>query len=222
VGRIPTSGLAYHPYPPRGGLRRRPGPDEASLTTLRRLRRTLDALARRGKLRRGLRIWITEYGFQTNPPDPFQYRLRRVPGMLDESEWITFRNRRVASHSQYTLLDDAPNSGNVFRRWSGFQGGLRFSNGAAKGGVYEAFRMPAFVRLISSNRVEVFAGLRSAPGAVAIVSSRKRGGSYRELGRVSLNAAGYMRRIFHVSGAAARRYRITIGSYSRTKRPVRR
>ena len=221
VRRIPTSGIAYHPYTPRGGLRRRPGAGEASITTLGRLSRVLDRLARHGKLRRRTRIWITEFGFQTKPPDPFQYSIRRVPGFLDESEWIAFRSRRVRSYSQYTLVDDPPGSSGGFSRWAGFQQGLRFSNGDPKPGVYDAFRMPVFVRALG-RAVEVFGGLRTAPGATATILSRKKGGSYRPLGSATLNSAGYFRKVFRVSSPGRRVYRVNIGSYSRTKRPARR
>ncbi len=221
VGRIPTSGIAIHPYTPRGSIHRRPKSGDTSITTLSRLTRTVDRLARRGKFARRLPLWITEFGFQTRPPDPFQYSIKKVPGYLDESEWIAFRNRRVRSHDQYTVVDDKKNSGSIFRRWAGFQQGLRFSSGKAKPGVYSAFRMPAFVRALGG-AVQVFAGLRSSPGATATVFSRKRGGKYKQLGTATLNSAGYFQRTFRVSSPGHRVYRIKIGSYSRTKRPARR
>jgi hypothetical protein len=221
VGRIPTSGIAIHPYTPRGGLRRRPRSGDTSITTLGRLTRTVDRLARRGKFPRRLPLWVTEFGFQTRPPDPFQYSIKKVPGYLDESEWITFRNRRVRSHDQYTIVDDRKGSGSIFTRWAGFQQGLRFSSGTAKPGVYSAFRMPAFVRALGG-AAQVFAGLRSAPGATATVFSRRRGGKYTRLGAAALNSAGYFQKTFRLSSPGRRIYRITIGSYSRTKRPARR
>jgi hypothetical protein len=221
VKRIPTSGLAYHPYTPRGGLRRKPGAGEASITTLGRLGRVLDRIARHGKLPRRLPIWNTEFGFQTNPPDPFQYRIKKVPGFLDESEWIDFRAHRVRSHDQYTLFDDRASGGSIFTKWAGFQQGLRFASGKAKPGVYGAFRMPAFVRPLGA-AAEVFAGLRFEPGATATVFSRKPGGKYHKLGTATLNSAGYFQKIFRVSSPGHRVYRIRIGSYSRTKRPARR
>jgi hypothetical protein len=221
VKRIPTSGIAYHPYTPRGGLRRNPGSGDASITTLGRVSRVLDRLARKRKFPRRAPIWITEFGFQTNPPDPFQYRISKVPGYLDESEWISFRNRRVRSYSQYTLVDDAAGSGSIFRRWSGFQQGLRFASGREKPGVYAAFRMPAFVRPLG-RRVEVFGGLRFSPGASATIFSRRRGGRYAQLGTARLNSAGYFRRVSRVSAPGRRVYQIRIGGYARTKRPARR
>lgn len=223
VRRIPTSGLAHHPYTPRGGVRARVRRDESSISSLSRLTRALDALARRGKLPARLPLWITEFGFQTNPPDPYSgYSLRRVSGFLDESEWISFRNRRVRSHSQYLLRDDPLRRGRGFQRYAGFQMGLRYSNGRSKSGVYPAFRMPAFVRLLRADRVSVFAGLRTAPGSSARVASRLPGGRYRDLGSARLNGAGYLNKVFRVRSAAKRTYRITIDGRTRVKRPARR
>ncbi len=106
VKRIPTSGIALHPYLPRAGLRARPRAGEVPITRLSTMTRQLDLLGRRGKLPRRLPIWLTEFGFQTDPPDPFQTPIGKVPGMMDQSEWIAFRNRRVRSYSQYTLRDE--------------------------------------------------------------------------------------------------------------------
>jgi hypothetical protein len=221
VGRFPTSGIAYHPYTPRGGVSAKPRSNEASISTLRRLTRVLDALARRGKLPHRLPIWITEFGFQTNPPDPFQFSIHKVPGFLDESQWLAFRNRRVKSYSQYTLADDKAGPGNVFRRWAGFQMGLRFNSGKQKRNVYAAFRLPVFVR-VRGRRVEVFGARRPQPGAIATVQSRRKGHAFHLLGHIRLNSKGYFRRVFRVSGASNRVYRITVGQLSRTKRPARR
>ena len=69
VGRIPTSGLGLPPVhaAPTGPIVNE-GADEAAIGQLSRVRRTLDALARRGKLPRALPIWITEFGYQTAHP----------------------------------------------------------------------------------------------------------------------------------------------------------
>jgi hypothetical protein len=221
--RIPTSGLAHHPYTPGGGVHASGKRDEAPIGALRDVTRTLDAIARRGRLPRRLPVWITEFGYQTNPPDPFQFAIRRVPGLMDESEWIAFRNRRVRSYSQYTLRDAAPreNAGR-FLRYSTFQMGLRFDDGRKKPGVYDAFPMPAFVRLLGGNRVEVFGGMRAGNGGRARISARVRGGSYRSVGFAPLNPAGYFRRVFKVRRAAEAKYRIDIGGRRRDKSPVTR
>jgi hypothetical protein len=223
IGRFPTSGLAYHPYTLRSGPYGREARDDAAIGQLSRVRRTLDALSRRGKLPRRLRIWITEFGFQTDPPDPiFGSSPRRAARFMDESEWIAFRNRRVASYSQYTLLDDPPQAGPGFVKWSSWQAGLRFRNGKAKPGVYAAFRMPLFVRALGRNAVEVFGGLRSASGGSAVVESKPPGGDYRSRGSVPVNEAGYFRRVFRIRGGYRHKFRVTLGGRSRVKRPVTR
>ena len=67
--------------------------------------------------------------------------MRRAPALMDLSEWIAFRNRRVASYSQYQLRDD-----------DFWQSGLRFADGDAKPGVYAAFSLPVFVRSLGGER----------------------------------------------------------------------
>jgi hypothetical protein len=225
VGRISTSGLAYHPYTARGGPRFQPhSRDDASIGQLSRLTRTLDALARRGKLPRRLPVWNTEYGFQTDPPDPFQYSIKRVPGFLDESEWMSFRDRRVASYSQYLLVDDRLNPGGGPQRYAGFQQGIRLASGRAKPGVYTAFEMPVFVRLRGgAGWVELFGGRPgAAPGTPVKIESRLKGGRYKPLGGGTLSAAGYFTKVYRLRRANHRVFRITIAGLSRVKRPVQR
>jgi hypothetical protein len=210
VGRIPTSGFAYHPYTLAGGPGVDEARDDAAIGQLGRVRATLDKLARRGKLPRRVKIWITEFGYQTRPPDPFGTPIGRAPNLMDLSEWIAFRNPRVATYAQYQLCD------NDF-----WQSGLRRANCRAKRRVYEAFRMPLFVRSLGGNRVEVFGGLRSASGGSARVESKAPGGRYRSRGSASVNSAGYFRRIFSVTNAVRHTFRVTLDGRSRTKRVTR-
>jgi hypothetical protein len=210
VSRIPTSGLAYHPYTLAGGPNVDERGDDAAIGQLGRVRATLDKIARRGKLPRRLKIWITEFGYQTKPPDPFGTPIGRAPNLMDLSEWIAYRNPRVATYAQYQLCD------NDF-----WQSGLRRENCRPKRRVYEAFRMPLFVRSLGGNRVEVFGALRSASGGSAQIESRPPGGSYRSRGSASVNRAGYFRRIFRVTNAVRHTFRVTLDGRSRTKRVTR-
>ncbi|MGH2715152.1 MAG: hypothetical protein ACRDM7_14915 [Thermoleophilaceae bacterium] len=210
VGRIPTSGLAYHPYTLAGGPGVNEARDDAAIGQLGRVRATLDKLARRGKLPRRLKIWITEFGFQTRPPDPFGTPIRRAPGFMDLSEWIAFRNTRVAAYGQYTMRD------NDF-----WQSGLRFESGRAKRGVYDAFRMPLLVRWLGGGRVEVFGALRSASGGSARIESKPPGGSYRSRGSAAVNRAGYFRRVLRVRNGFRHKFRVTLDGRSRVKRVTR-
>jgi hypothetical protein len=224
VGRIPTSGLAHHPYVKRRGIRDTGrAPDEVTISSLSRASRALDAIARRGRLPRRLPIYITEYGFQTNPPDRFQHPLRSVPGYMDESEWIAFRNGRVRSYSQYSLFDDPLNPVSGPRRYERWQGGLRFANGAIKPGVYDAFRTPFFVRFLGGTRVEVWGAYRpGTPGQTGALLVRQGRGPWTSLGTVTLNRAGYFRRVVRVRSPVTRTFRVQFGNFTRTRKPVRR
>ena len=118
--RLPGTGLAYHPYTLAGGpkvkVRHR---DDASINTLSRVTKTLDRLSAKRRLaNRSLPLYISEFGFQSAPPDRYATPLRRIPGFLAQSERIAFGNKRVATFSQYPLVDD--------RALGGFQSGLRY------------------------------------------------------------------------------------------------
>jgi hypothetical protein len=219
VGRFPVDGLAYHPYTPPDGPHVAEGRDDAAIGQLARVRSTLDALAARGKLPRRLPIWITEFGYQTNPPDRiFGSKLAKAAAFMDESEWIAFRNPRVATYSQYTLYDDPPRPGSGPLTWSSWQAGLYFIDGRKKPKVYAAFQRPLYLRPLSGGRIEIFGGSRNG-GGTAQIESKAPGGSYRSLGSAQVNQAGYFRRVFKVSGAARRKYRVTLDGISRVKQP---
>ena len=79
-----------------------------------------------------------------------------------------------------------------------------------------------FVRSLGANAVEVFGGGRGAAGDVAQIESKAPGASYRSLGSVPVNSAGYFRRIFRLSGASRNKFRVTLGGQRRVKTPVAR
>jgi hypothetical protein len=205
--RLPGTGVAFHPYTLAGGpnvkVRNR---DDASIATLGRVTRTIDRLAARHRLAHGrLPLWITEFGFQSRPPDPFATPIRRIPSFMAQSERIAFRNRRVLSFAQYPLVDD-PALG-------GFQSGLRFKNGRAKPFVYSAFRHTIYVRRLSRSSVEVFGGERAAGGGTVTIQARRgRRGAWRNVATAGLNGRGYFDRRVRFGGAASRQYRYVFGS----------
>ena len=221
-----VNGFAYHPYTRAGGLATPQGSgDNATITKLGRITRVLDAARRRGRISGGrLPIWNTEFGYQSNPPDRFQARLSRIPGFINEAEWISFRSSRVASFSQYTLTDDPLG---VSRTPSGsWQGGLRFNDGRPKPGVYDAFRMPLFVRLLGPSAVEVWGAARpGGAGSQVQVQQRSGSGAFANLGApiAVSNARGYFRVRYRISRASRRSFRfLYAGLSSRTAKAVTR
>jgi hypothetical protein len=145
-GPLEVSGYAHHPYsiiyaPDVGD----PNPDDITLADRDRLALILDAAAAAGRLPADLPLWWTEYGWQTNPPDP----LRGV-APADQARWLgqaerqTWDDSRVAALTQFLLRDDLPRADatpGTARYWGTYQSGLEFADGRRKP-AYDAYRLP--------------------------------------------------------------------------------
>jgi hypothetical protein len=203
-----VTGFGYHPYTrPAGPTLVEPSTDDATIRSLGRVTRALDIARRKGRVGGGrLPLWITEFGFQSNPPDRFSARIGRIPTFMGESElWLAFNNRRVKSYSQYAMTDTAIIGGDT----GSWQSGLRFVDGRQKPGVYDAYRLPIFVRLLGANRVEVRGAARPGGAGAVVQVQQRRGQTFDDLGGpiTVTNQRGYFKARFRLAGAAKRRFR---------------
>lgn len=194
-GLFHATGWAHHPYsfdtPPQTRDRNR---DQVTLSTLPRLTRTLDRALRRYHVHRRLPIWLTEYGYQTNPPDPYLgVSWRRQAAYLNQADAIAYRNRRVRSVAQFLLLDAGPNTKeppNSFRYWgSTFQTGLITHDGRLKPS-YTAWQRPFDIgptRVRRGRRLRAFGQLRPAANGARLHAELqfKRRGSWRVVRRLT-------------------------------------
>ena len=113
-----ANGFAHHPYGPAGTIFR--GRDIVNMVGIRRLASALDKAARAGRISRGLGIYNTEFGYQTNPPDPFIGTTpSRQAEILNTLEEFSYRYPRLKSYSQYLLYDDPARTGPAALRWAG-------------------------------------------------------------------------------------------------------
>jgi hypothetical protein len=216
-------GLAYHPYTrPAGPLNREPTQDDATIRSFGRVLRVLDHARASGKLRskKKLPIWNTEFGFQTNPPDPdFGSPIARVPTFWSLSElWFSYSNRRVKTISQYTM-DDQPGSTALW------QSGLRFANGGLKPDIYANYRLPILVRQLGPGAVEVRGAARpGGAGSMVQIYQRGRKGPFKPLGGpIGVhNVRGYFVYRTRISKAGLRTFYFTTGGQSSLQaKPVR-
>ena len=53
-------------------------------------------------------LYLTEFGYQTNPPDPIAVTPKQQSVYLNHSEFIAWRNPRVRTLAQFLLVDDKP------------------------------------------------------------------------------------------------------------------
>ena len=199
---LPGTGLAYHPYTLAGGPNvRTPNKNDASIRDLGRISRVLAKLRAKKRLSRPAPIWITEFGFQSRPPDPYATPLKKIPGFMGQSEFIAFKNRHVVSFSQYPLVDDAGKT-------TGFQSGLRFHSGKKKPGVFAAFQRPFYARQVGGASVELFGGVRAlSSGTVELQTRTSKKGKWQSLGTAPLNSRGYFDKRVKLSRLSKRYFR---------------
>ena len=94
--------------------------DKIAITLDRELVKEIDRL-----YGRRMRIWITEYGYQTNPPDRiFGVTWRQQATYLTQAVALAWRNPRVDIFLWFLLRDEA--------RLGGWQSGLTTVTGKRK------------------------------------------------------------------------------------------
>ena len=200
-GLFDATGFAHHPYELLlDPSTRQTDPDYVTLSSLGRLKKTLDAAFRLYGVARQLPLHLTEYGYQTDPPD----ELSGVPytsqaAYLNESEYLAWRDERVQTLAQFLLFDDGDPIGTTF------QSGLRTFAGAPKPSL-DAYRLPVWVARPTVRRgaaLRVWGMLRSAPNgqpADAVVQLRTgRSPEWRTVQQVrTTNPRGYFTTSFRL------------------------
>jgi hypothetical protein len=165
-----AAGFAHHPYgfnAPPG----RPYPLKTWITmyNLGTIERQMNQIfASYGKRRAGgVPLYATEYGFESNPPNPF---VRNSAGQqaawINQGEYMAYSDPYVRSFNQFELIDSPPNKSQKpgsYAYWTtSFQMGLLFNNLKLKP-AYSAFRIPIFLpQPVHGRRVLVWGQLRPA------------------------------------------------------------
>ena len=183
--RLGVSGYGHHPYVLGGSgspLLAAP-PGALAINRLGPLVRLLDAAARRGRVPRRLPLHLTEFGFQSNPPDRFLgVPLDLQATFLNASEWVAWGNPRVAALAQYLLRDDFGAGG--------FQTGLRFFDGAPKPAL-AAYRLPIWVRE-TRRGTEVWGRVRGTAGGALVAIQARAHGRWHDVRRVAPDSHGFV------------------------------
>jgi len=133
-----ADGFAIHPYVHRRAPQRHlPNPDSVGINDLPRLSSLLDRLHRRGRIRARLPVYVTEFGYETSPPD----RRRGVPlflqaAWLNRAAAIVYSRPDVRMYSQFLLRDGTNNRL--------YQTGLILPDGRPKPSLY-GFPVPLWI-----------------------------------------------------------------------------
>ncbi|WP_205698396.1 hypothetical protein [Conexibacter sp. SYSU D00693] len=153
-------GVAHHPHPVRASPSAHSAhPDEVALGDLGRLETVLDRLQDRRRIAisggRRAPIHLTEFGYQTDPPDPYSgITLRRQAHWTSEATYLAAKDPRVKSLVQYAFQDEPVDrkAGAGRRAFAGWQSGLLDVRGREKP-AYFVFSSP-FVAHRPAGRVQ--------------------------------------------------------------------
>jgi hypothetical protein len=212
VSKLKIGGWAIHPYNQGGfGPPNRKTKSKTALPQqyLPRLHRLMKQAARRGRVPAGRGIYITEFGYQTNPPDRIStINPRKHARYINESDRLFFGDPRIKTVSQYQLVD--------VMDVSQYNSGLRFAGGDKKQKAsYAAYRLPIVVTRKSKRLVEVYGQVRPARQArLANAFSAPElqfappGRGFSTVRRPALNRVGIFRIDMRRAAAAAGRWRI--------------
>lgn len=189
--------LAYHPHSRRWPPDRRTGnPDNARFGDLERLIEIADQLTRRGRIhapRRRLTIRLTEFGYQTSPPDKARGVTPRIQARyLQTALYLAWQLPRIKTLVHYQWSDEAVrNSGPGYARYAGWQSGLRFFDGRPKPAL-RAFARP-FVAVRVGTSVMFWGQARDSPGCMVDLQRRGRR-RWTQVARMRTTARGVWHR----------------------------
>ena len=121
-------------------------PDDVQMGDLERLSRVLDRLHRRGRITTRLPIFLTEYGYETNPPDVERgVTLTQQARYHGLATYLAWKQQDISMFAQFLLYDIGPPPGaandpvEASRDW---HSGLYFHDGRAKEPAVQAFKLP--------------------------------------------------------------------------------
>jgi len=207
-------GFAYHPHGVfRSPAQRNPEPDEAAIADLPRLERSLDRVQRARGFRTSdghrAQLHLTEFGYQTNPPDredgvtPAQQK-----AWLQEAAYKAWRDPRVHTLIHYEWQDEPVHRSPRGSRYAGWQSGLYYANGRPKPAA-SVFTHPFWADARPGARKVRFWG-QVRPGdsryVVALLRRTSRG-DWRKVDTVDTDGNGYWSARLPVRSAASFRFR---------------
>jgi hypothetical protein len=202
---------AVHPYTSGGPRHHAVKSTDVSLGDLPKARSVLNAAvrARRVVSNHPVQLWVTEFSWDSKPPDS-----HGVPLGL-EAQWVSEALFRAwkAGVSMFTwfLLTDDPMS-------SPYQSGLYFRNGTAKPAL-TAFRFP-FVALRHARSVYVWGRTPAGKPATAVIE-RKTGSGWKRVAQVKTNGVGIFARTLPLRLPASSFMRARISSARSIAFPLR-
>lgn len=199
---------AHHPYTSGNPYHSANIADDVSLGDLQRMRAVLNAGVRTGRIvtKQKLRFWVTEFSWDTNPPDPKAMPIALQARWVSEALYVM--SRAGVSLVTWFLIRDEPLS-------VPYQSGLYFRNGRPKP-TLQAFRFP-FVAFARAGNIDVWG--RTPPRlSKGVIIEQRTGSRWRKLGTLRANGGGIFAGTFRLRARGLLRARLP-NSKNETSRP---
>jgi hypothetical protein len=144
----------------------------------------------------GVPLYLTEWGFKTNPPNPFIHTtLAQQAAWINQGEYMMWREPYVKAYTQFLLVDSPPKAGTrkgSALYWSSFQTGLELQNGTTKPS-FAAFQVPIWLpNARHGRRVTVWGQFRPAVHTTTqygLIEFQQKGSStWKEIAAVQTNS----------------------------------
>jgi hypothetical protein len=137
---LPGDGYSHHPYsllhtPDWSDQKHK---DYAMMGDITRLTSTLNRLAAMHRIDPKIRdVWLTEYGYESNPPDPIKpFSPAEQANNINWAEYLAWKNPQIKSFPQFLLQDmgtvSAVDAARGKREYGDWQSGLYFNDGTPK------------------------------------------------------------------------------------------
>jgi hypothetical protein len=148
---LQADGFANHPY----SLNTTPAtsssdPEDVPLADTSRLETLLHLLHFDGRITTDPPLYDTEYGYDTNPPDPYApFSPAQQAEFVGWSTYLAWRDPDTVMFGQFLLQDSTPGPGKPGSRqyWSPYQTGLYYANGQPKPAA-QAYRVTLWAQRI--------------------------------------------------------------------------
>jgi hypothetical protein len=193
-GPIRATAYAHHPYTKdRAPDKKDSNRDSVTMANAGDLGVLLDRLASKTKnVKKGLPLQMAEFGFETNPPDPFSgVPLDRQAEWNALGEFLAYSNPRIAGITQFLLSDVPPVKGKPAKsksHWFTYQSGLQFENGTPKPAL-NAYYFPFLVRGGAAWGQAKF--LPTGAPATVVIQWSPDGATWQDITTTPVNPAGF-------------------------------
>jgi hypothetical protein len=174
--------IAHHPYEVGAPTTKALATDDVTAPDLHKLTRIVKVAVSRGRAlpRKAKRLWVTEFSYDSDPPNP------QAPTQARQARWLAqafyvFWRQGVSAVTWYLVRDQAP----IPDYASAYESGVYLRDGQPKPAL-RAFQFPFVVQPSGKSLV----AWGKAPAAGRVVIQKQRGTGWVTVGRVSAKAGG--------------------------------